>query len=144
MQHDSYLLAWLSTFMSCSGLRGPLCHSGVLGSSGGCVGAAGSPWPPLGAPGLSCQVSPSFVTTFSSSKAAEVLRKEECHNGADVVGLVLGHSLHAHVTSRGQRQAPLWGGEWGREEPGMAPMSSEGPQNRYSLPTDKGRVCKSI
>lgn len=26
----------------------------------------------------------------------------------------------------------------------MAPMSSEGPQNRYSLPTDKGRVCKHM
>lgn len=100
--------------MSCTGLWGLLCHSGVLGSSGGCVGAAGSPWPPLGAPGLSCQVSPSFVTTFFSSKAAEVLRKEECHNGADVVGLVLGHSLHAHVTSRGH--GGLLSGEGGRAE----------------------------
>lgn len=144
MQHDSYLLAWLSTFMSCSGLRGLLCHSGVLGSSGGCVGAAASPWPPLGAPGLSCQVSPSFVTTFFSSKAAEVLRKEECHNGADVVGLVLGHSLARPCHLSRTRRAPLWGGGWDREEPGMAPMSSEGPQNRYSLPTGKGPVCKSM
>lgn len=98
---SSYLLAWLSSSMSCLGLLGLLCHSGVLGSADCWLGAVGSPWPPLGTPGLSCQVSASLVTTFFSSKTGKALRKNECPYGAGVVELVLAHPLHTDVISCG-------------------------------------------
>lgn len=140
-QRSSYLPAWLSSSRSCLGLLGLLCHSGVLGSAGCWVGAAGSPWPPLGAPGLSFQVSPSLVTAFFS-KPVKALRKNECPYGAGAVELVLAHSLHADVISCGHSGLLSWraGQRGAQHRPHVGEQSassSGGPQHRYSLPLTK-------
>lgn len=110
-QSGPYLLAWLSTSRCWSGFLGLPCCSGLLGSAGLWVGAAGSPWSSCWAPGLPCQASPTLVTTFSSSKSAKVLRENK--------PLVTDYTpISPPVAIAGSSPR-----RWGRQEPGMAPTS---------------------
>lgn len=116
-QHNPYLLAWLSSSTSCSGLLGLLCGSGVLGDAGCWEGAAGSPWPPLRAVGFSGQVSPTLAATFFSSEPAKVLRKNKYLYGASALGPVLLYPMLVDGTScghsglffqDGEEKSPVW------------------------------------
>ena len=141
-QHNPYLLAWLSSSTSCSGLLGLPCGSGVLGTAGCWEGAAGSPWPPLRAAGFSCQVSPTLAATFFSSEPAKVLRKSKHPYGANALGPVLLYPLPADVTSSGY--SGLLFQKMGKRRPQHGPHHMESlcplwndPSTTAPPPTDK-------
>lgn len=114
------------------GLPGPLCPSGVFRSAGCWAVAAGSPWPPLRALGLSGQASATWAVPFFSSKPAKKLRENELP-----YGVLRGQSLLSHCTLKPPPPATAVSsaGGWGRAE---TVPSLGGPQHCCSLPPDKG------